>query len=232
MSTYVNAMEDWRDKHKEKDMQVIFPGHEARIRVDAYPGKIYNGHVKSVATMASQADFFSSDIKVYQTMVSIDDSRLEDNLRPGMSAEVTITADETHQPVLVIPIQSVVGNVSMGANRKVFVLDAGGYPVERDIIVGLSSDKLVEVKSGLEEGEKVVINPRSLLPEKSDMKPGTPTSRRGADGEEGDGKKGKKKGEGKGGPGPGGPPPGKEGKSFQRAPDAMPQGSGAPSTKN
>ena len=221
MATYGSAVEDWRDKHKENDVRVIFPGHEARIRVDAYPGKIYKGHVKSVATVASQADFFSSDIKVYQTMVSIEDSTLEENLRPGMSAEVTITADETHQPVLVIPIQAVVGNVSMGANRKCFVLDASNYTHERDIVVGLSSDKLVEVKSGLEEGDRVVINPRSLLPEKSDMKPGTPSSRRGVDAEDGEGKKGKKKGEGKGGPG--GMPPGNEGKAFQGAPKAMPQ---------
>jgi HlyD family secretion protein len=221
VASYYDVVEDMRDKNKDKDFQVTFPGHEARIRVDAYPGKIYKGHVKSVATVSAAAEFFSSDIKVYQTMVSIDDSTLEENLRPGMSAEVTITADETRQPVLVIPIQSVVGNVSMGADRKVYVLDADGYPVMRDIVVGLSSDKLVEVRSGdLKEGDKVVINPRSLLPEKSDMKPGTPSTRRGADSDDGGAKKGKKKGEGPGGPG--GMPPGNDGKAFQRGPDAVP----------
>src|SRR5262249_29159195 len=163
----------------DRDHQILFPGHKALIRVDAYPGKIYRGHVKSKAAVASQAEFFSSDVKVYQAMISIDDSHEDDDLRPGMSAEVTITSDAQTEPVLVIPIQSVVGNVAMGANRKCYVLDAAGYPQERDIVVGKSSDKLVEIRSGVSDGEKVVINPRALIPENSGMKPGIPSGRRG-----------------------------------------------------
>jgi HlyD family secretion protein len=217
IASYYGALEEVREKWKDKDQHILFPGHKARIRVDAYPGKSYQGHVKTVATVASQAEFFSSDVKVYQTMVSIEGSLEEENLRPGMSAEVTITASETSEPVLVIPIQAVLGNLSMGENRKCYVLDAAGYPQLRDIVVGLSSDKFVEVKSGVQEGEKVVINPRGLIPESSGMKPGTPSSRRGADMEEGGEKKsGKKKDGGKGGgqkkggggfQGPGGPEP-------------------------
>ncbi len=163
----------YRDKLRDKEQTVLFPGHQAKIRIDAFPGKQYKGHVKSVATVASQAEFFSSDVKVYQTMVSIDDlDPANETLKPGMSAEVTILADETSHPVLVIPIQAVVGNVSMKAERKCFVLDAKNIPHERDIVVGLSNDKLVEVLSGLEEGDRVVLNPRPLIPEKSDMKAG------------------------------------------------------------
>src|SRR4029079_11385946 len=117
-------------------------------------------------------------------------------------AEVTILADETNAPVLVIPIQAVVGNVAMRSERKCFVLDDKNIPHERDIVVGLSNDKVVEVISGLEEGEKIVMNPRSLIPEKSDLKPGTPGPRRGAEfddsGKKGGGKKGGG-GNGKGG---------------------------------
>jgi hypothetical protein len=175
-----------------------------------------------VATVPSQADFMSADVKLYTTMVSIDDlNPKNEKLKPGMSAEVTILADESPREVLVIPIQSVVGNVAMGANRKCYVLDSGGEPRERDITVGMSNDKLVEVKSGLEEGDKVVLNPRSLLPEKTDMRPGTPGKARGADFEDGQ-KGGGKKGGGKGGPPgggggpPGGGPPG-DGKFQQRS---------------
>lgn len=217
IASYYGAVEELRDNWKDKDHRVLFPGHKARIRVDAYPGKVYEGHVKTVATVASQAEFFSSDVKVYQTMVSIENSLEEENLRPGMSAEVTITANETMEDVMVIPIQAVIGNLTMAQNRKCYVLDANGYPQQRDIVVGLSSDKLVEVKSGLEIGEKVVINPRALIPENSGMKPGTPSSRRGADMEEGGDKKSGKKKDGKGGKGgagfqggggmPGGPDP-------------------------
>ena len=172
---------------------MVFPGHEATIRIDAYPGKMFKGHVKTVATVASQAEFFSSDIKVYQTMVSIDDNTLQDKLKPGMSAEVTITADETHHPVLVIPIQSVVGNVSMGADRKCLRSRLQrlsrrtrhrGRPVQRQTRRG-------QLRPGRGRQDRHQC-PRPLLPEKSDMKAAIPSSRRGGDAEDG-GKKGKKK---------------------------------------
>ena len=217
LAAFKLCFEDLREQFHDKEFEVRYPGQQAKIRVDAFPGKTYTGHVKSKATVASQADFLSSDVKVYQTMVSIDDLSGE-KLQPGMSAEVTILADATPEAVLLIPIQSIIGNVAMGASRKCFVLDDQSIPQLRDIVVGKSNDKYVEIKSGLEEGEKVVLNPRPLIPEKSDMKPGIPGRGRGDEFEDG-GKKGGKKG----GPGGGGPPPGGDGKAFQR-PDALPPG--------
>jgi len=222
LAAYYEGVEEFRDRYREKlrdkEQTVLFPGHEAKIRIDAHPGKVWKGHVKSVATVASQAEFFSSDVKVYQTMVSIDDlDPANDTLKPGMSAEVTITADETADEVLVIPIQAVVGNVSMHAERKCFVLDAKNIPHERDIKVGLSNDKLVEVISGLQEGDRIVLNPRPLLPEKSDMKPGTPGTRKGADSDDA-GKKSKKKDAGGKGPGEQLPAPKVDGKRSDAQP--------------
>jgi multidrug efflux pump subunit AcrA (membrane-fusion protein) len=203
IAAYKLCFEELREPFRDKEFKVTYPGQQAKVRVDAFPGKTYTGHVKSKATVASQADFLSSDVKVYQTMVSIDDLSGE-KLQPGMSAEVTILADATDEPVLQIPIQSIVGNVAMGEKRKVWVLDGQGIAQERDVEVGKSNDKSVQIVSGLAEGEKVVLNPRSLLPEKTDLKVGTPGTRRGWDGDESGGKKGGGK---KGGPGTGGPPP-------------------------
>ncbi len=196
LAAYYEAFEVLREKFKEKEIKVMVKGQNARVRVDAVPGKFFNGRVRSVASVASQADFLSSDVKVYQTMVSVNDLGEASNLKPGMSAEVTIFADETQEPVLTIPIQSVVGNVAMGEKRKCFVVNEDGYAEEREITVGLSNDKHVAVSMGLKEGEKVVLNPRALLPEKSDLKPGTPGSRRGAEMEEGKKGGGKKGGAG------------------------------------
>ncbi len=171
--------DDYKDDFKDKDLRITFPGHEARIRIDAFPGKQYKGRVKSKATLAAATEFFSSDVKVYQTMVTIEDQD-DRPLQPGMSAEVTILADELKEPVLVIPIQAVVGNVAMGEHRKCYVLDGSGFPQERDIVVGKSNDKLVEVREGLKEGDIIVMSPKALIPEKSDMRPGTPGPQRGA----------------------------------------------------
>jgi multidrug efflux pump subunit AcrA (membrane-fusion protein) len=210
LTSYRFAFEEVHDKFKNKDQELVFPGQSAKIRVDSEPGKIYSGHVKSKATVPSQGDFLSSDVKLYETIVPIDDlDPNNEKLKPGMSAEVTILAESINEPVLTIPIQSVVGNVAMEADRKCYVLDGKGIPQERDIKLGLSNDTMVQVLAGLEEGETVVLNPRALIPETSGMKTGTPGTRRGAEFGEGDGQKGKK--DGKPGEGKSGPWKGKKG---------------------
>ena len=110
-------------------------------------------------------------------------------LKPGMSAEVTIFADESAEPVLVVPVQAVLGTITMGAERKCFVVDAKGQTELRDIVVGMSNERLVEVKSGLNEGDRVVQNPQPLLKEDSELKAGKP--------------RGKEQEGGPGGPAPG-----------------------------
>jgi HlyD family secretion protein len=146
----------------------------AMVKVDAFRSRLLKGHVKFVDTVPSTQDWFAADVKVYKTIVAIDNPDNGDmpKLRPGMSAEVTITAEETGVPVLVVPIQAVIGTIAKGAERKCFVVGPDGYPVLRDITVGISNERLVEVRSGLAEGEKVVENPKPLLEDGSDLKPG------------------------------------------------------------
>ncbi|HEX3315281.1 MAG TPA: hypothetical protein VHR72_10345, partial [Gemmataceae bacterium] len=159
-----------------------------------FPSRVLHGHVKTVDTIASQQDWFASDVKVYKTMVSIDESI--DGLKPGMSAEVTITADESSSEVLVVPVQSVIGTISSGAHRQCFVIDESGQPKLRDITVGMSNQREVEVKEGLKEGDRVVANPSPLLGEDSELHPGKARGKRdeSADDAGDSGKKAKKKG--------------------------------------
>jgi hypothetical protein len=187
---------------------------------------VFSGHVKTVDTVASQQDFFASDVKVYKTIIKIDGH--PEGLRPGMSAEVTIFADESGEDVLTVPVQSVIGTISMGAKRKVFVVGADGQPVQRDIVVGMTNERKVEVKEGLSEGERVVENPIPLLSEGSEMKAGKVRVRNDSDSEpsNGDGKKkqqpGKKdapNGKGPATPGAGGP----AGKGFGGGPPSPEQ---------
>jgi multidrug efflux pump subunit AcrA (membrane-fusion protein) len=141
-------------------------------------------------------------------------------LKPGMSAEVTITAEEKSEPVLVVPVQSVVGTISMGADRKVFVVGSNNQVTECEIKVGISNERLVEVLSGLKEGDKVVEDPRPFLKD-TDMKPGkskgSPYDMPGGPG--GDKTKGPG---GKKDSGGGGPPPGGKGKNDLKPGAALP----------
>jgi HlyD family secretion protein len=143
----------------------------AQIRIDAVPNRILRGHVRTVDTVASQQDWFAADVKLYKTVVSIDEPVA--GLKPGMSAEVTIYADESPTDVMVVPVQAIAGTISLGAKPHCFVVRPDGQPERRDVVVGMSNQRLVEVKSGLEEGDKVVLNPAPLVALLGEMKVGT-----------------------------------------------------------
>ena len=133
----------------------------------------------------------SSDVKVYQTIVSIDDT--VGNLKPGMSAEVTIYVDNTLENVLAVPVQAVIGGAESGRTRKVFVMTNSG-PQEREVVIGLSNEKLAEIREGLQAGDQVVLNPKAIIGNSAK------TREEGADKTKGGiGKGGAGKGSGKGG---------------------------------
>jgi RND family efflux transporter MFP subunit len=140
----------------EEDPKDKSTWQHARILVDAYPDRTLRGHVKRVDTMASQQDWFASDVKVYKTVVTIDQP--PEGLRPGMSAEVRIVANETAGPVLNVPVQSV---VAAGKKRFCWILTEKNLE-EREVVTGLANDHAVEIRSGLKEGEWVVVSPRAL----------------------------------------------------------------------
>ena len=149
--------------HNEKDPKDKSSWQPAEIRIDAIPNRVLRGHVKTVDTVAAQQDWFASDVKLYKTVVSIDEP--VEGLKPGMSAEVTIYADESPTEVMVVPVQAIIGTISLGASPKCFVVGADGQPKLRDIVVGMSNQRLVEVQSGLNEGDKVVLDAAPLLAE-------------------------------------------------------------------
>lgn len=171
------SMPDFKDKYRDFfhdiDLRKTQDGHKASIRIDAASDKILPGHVKSVATVASQQDWMSADVKVYTTYVSIDeiDESIE-GLKTGMSAEVTIQIDGAEEEVLALPLQSIVGGTELGPNRKCYVKTPEG-PKERDIVIGLSNEKMAEIRSGLEPGDQIVLNPRVLLGEKVRVRTGS-----------------------------------------------------------
>lgn len=135
-------------------------GQAAAVRIDAFPTQSLRGHVRSVAAVASQQDWASSDVRVYQTLVTIDDYL--EGLKPDMSAEVTIMVDPPTEPVLAVPVQAIVGGAESGEKRKVFVLTPTG-PEAREVISGIYNERMVEIKEGVKEGEEVVLNPKVLL---------------------------------------------------------------------
>jgi len=164
LSQFDDNMLHLREMFRNKEYSVARPGQKAIIRVDAFPQREFAGRVRTVAAVASMSDFMSSDVKLYQTMVLIEESDVL-GLKPDMSAEVTIQVDPAETEVLAVPIQAVVGGAEAGPSRTIYVLE-NGVPKERSIVLGLFNDKMVEVREGLQADEVVVTNPKVILGDK------------------------------------------------------------------
>ncbi len=241
LSAYTTFLMDLRapfsNDHRSAEKDLVSRGLEATIRVNAFPNRPLKGHVKSVAAVASQNDFFASNVKVYQTFIAVDETM--EGLRPGMDAVVNILVDSSPEPVVQIPLQAVLGTADMGEKRRCYVM-VDGQPQLREISLGMTNEKVVEVKDGLKEGEVVVMNPVVLLTEKERMEYGNLPAQSGRggsgmpDGQGGQGGpggyKGKKGGPGAGGPGmQGGPNGGMKGK---RRGGGMQGGQGGPGPRS
>jgi HlyD family secretion protein len=159
---------------RRHEYKKVADGQRAVIRVESMPEKQFLGHVRSVSAVASQADSWISDVKLYQTYVIIDGELLPDgklvplegeHIKPDMTAEVTISVDAVKMPVITAPIQAIIGGAEMGATREVFVKTPTGFE-RRDVVLGLYNDRMVEIRTGLVEGDEIVVNPKALLGDK------------------------------------------------------------------
>jgi HlyD family secretion protein len=143
MKVEVKIHETWIDK--------IEPNQPAQITVEAFPNKTFTGRVLKKAPLADAEDWLNPDLKVYSTDIGIDGTH--DSLKTGMTGKVTVLIDKL-QDVLYVPIQSVV----TVADKKICYV-AGSPAQKREVETGLFNDNFVEIKSGLTEGEKVLLNP-------------------------------------------------------------------------
>jgi len=143
MKVEVKIHETWIDR--------LEPNQPAEITVEAFPGKTFTGKVLKKAPLADAEDWLNPDLKVYATDIGIDGTH--DYLKTGMTGKVTIIIDKL-KDVLYVPIQSVV----TVEDKKVCYV-AGSPAEKREVETGLFNDNFVEIKSGLAEGEKVMLNP-------------------------------------------------------------------------
>jgi len=138
----------------ESDISSIQVGQAADVAVDSI-GADLTGKVGSIApTAASSSSGSSSSVVSYA--VTIDVASPPKTLRSGMTADITITTASA-SGVLAVPAAAIRGT---SGNYSVLVL-ANGSPESRPVEVGLMTSSLVEIKSGLNEGDEVVIGTSS-----------------------------------------------------------------------
>lgn len=127
-------------------------GQKANISVSAFPDDKFTGVVIKKNSMAEPPEFFNPDLKVYAVDVKIDGTH--EALQTGMTGKVEIIIEEL-KDVISVPIQSVI-NVE---GRKICYVLEGGKPRKTEVQTGSFNEDFVEITSGLDVGEQVLLNP-------------------------------------------------------------------------
>jgi multidrug efflux pump subunit AcrA (membrane-fusion protein) len=122
-------------------------GQRAEIIFDAFLQDEFTGSIVAIAPLA----VLDGNAVYYVVTVYLDD--IDERLRPNLTADVTIYVDE-RDAVLTVPNEAI---VRQGGKQVVYVQNGDLFEA-RPVTIGWKDSKYTEIKSGLEEGEVIVVD--------------------------------------------------------------------------
>lgn len=129
-------------------------GREAQVSFDSMPGLAKGGKI-TFMTPFGVADLKVPDLRVFPTQVSFVSG---DGVRPGISANVTVTVDSV-QGCVAVPVSAVFID---GSDRLVYVRGADGSWEARKVRLGLSDAGWTQIREGVPLGASVSLVRPSL----------------------------------------------------------------------
>ena len=139
-----------KGKVDEADIAHVYLGQPARIKVESFRDRYFQGKVTKISPMGVEKD----NVTTFEVRVSINNPGGE--LKAQMTANAEILLDE-HKGVLTVPENAVIYDAQKNASVQV------PDPKQKDgtrkvaVKVGLSNGSLTELLSGLKEGDQVVL---------------------------------------------------------------------------
>jgi len=139
-----------KGKVDESDIGKVYLGQPARIKVESFKDKTFNGVVTRISPMGVEKD----NVTTFEVRVSINNPGGE--LKAEMTANAEIILEE-HKNVLQIPEGSIIYDKDKKASVE--VPDHKGKDGKRKLAVniGISNGAKTELLSGLKEGDQVVL---------------------------------------------------------------------------
>ena len=139
-----------KGKVDESDIGKVYLGQPARIKVESFKDKTFNGKVTKISPMGVEKD----NVTTFEVRVSINNPGGE--LKAAMTANAEIILEE-HKNVLQIPEGAILYDKDKKASVE--VPDPRGKEGKRKVAVniGISNGAKTEVLGGLKEGDEVVL---------------------------------------------------------------------------
>ncbi len=148
----------------ESNIQKIIPAQECEISLDAYPEQRYAGYVAKIVPTADRAKA--------TVMVKVGFKKYDERVLPEMSAKVLFlnprsqSVSESGPPVLVIPASAL---VTLGTRTVVFGIK-DNKAVETSVVIGEHLGSYLEIRQGLNSGDRVIDNPDDRIANGTNVK--------------------------------------------------------------
>jgi HlyD family secretion protein len=137
-------------KVDEADIAHVYMSQPARIKVESFRDRVFNGRVTKIAPLGVEKD----NVTTFEVRVSIDNPGGE--LKANMTANAEILLDE-HKGVLNIPENAVMYDNQKNASAEVPDKSKKEGKRKVPVKVGLSDGSKTEILSGLKEGDQVIL---------------------------------------------------------------------------
>jgi HlyD family secretion protein len=137
-------------KVDEADIAHVYLGQQARIKVESFRDRVFNGKVTKIAPMGVEKD----NVTTFEVRVSISNTGGE--LKANMTANAEILLDE-HKGVLTVPENAVLYDAQKNASVEIPDKTQKEGKRKVPVTVGLSNGSVTEITSGLKEGQQVVL---------------------------------------------------------------------------
>jgi RND family efflux transporter MFP subunit len=145
----------------ERDLAVVRRGARVSVETEGYPGEVRTGTVTHV--------YPTVDPETRTTRMRVELPNPGGRLRPGMYAVVRIPGAQRTN-VVSVPRTAV---LATGQRVIAFVRMPDGMLEPREVVLGMTSDDRVEVRSGLKAGEVVVSSATFLVDAESNLRAAT-----------------------------------------------------------
>lgn len=143
----------------EQDLALVRQGQPARISVNAYPGKSFEGKVSFLYPTLTP--------ETRTAKVRVELANRGGLLRPAMYANVEFLGSGAKGKVLAVPDTAVIDS---GTRQVVLVQRSEGRFEPRPVKLGMQGDGYVEVTGGLQAGETVVTSANFLIDAESNLR--------------------------------------------------------------
>jgi HlyD family secretion protein len=139
-----------KGKVDESDIGKVYLGQPARIKVESFKDKTFNGVVTKISPMGVEKD----NVTTFEVRVSINNPGGE--LKAEMTANAEIILEE-HKNVLQIPEGAIIYDKDKKASVEVPDASSKDGKKKMAVNIGISNGAKTELLSGLKEGDQVVL---------------------------------------------------------------------------